>query len=185
MCAISGEILLEGQRIDQLSTNRISRRGIAHVPDGRGTLSGLSVEDNLRVGAISNRDAKTKLQDLEKIYAYFPRLKERHTQQAGTLSGGEQQMLAIGRALMQRPRVLMLDEPSFGLAPLILQEIFRIIDNINRTEGLSIILVEQNVRKALMYSTTAFLIENGEIRSSGPSAAFLENDDIKKSYLGS
>ena len=185
MCVTSGEIRFDGARIDSLNTNRIARLGIAHVPDGRGTLTGLSVDDNLRVGGITNRNARVKAADIEKIYSYFPKLRERHMQQAGTLSGGEQQMLAIGRALMQRPRLLMLDEPSFGLAPLIVKEIFRIVDDINRTEGISIILVEQNVQKALLHSSKAFLIETGEIKSAGASSAFLENDDIKKSYLGS
>lgn len=185
MCATSGDICFDGSRINSLSTNRIAKLGISHVPDGRGTLTGLSVEDNLRVGGITNRNARVKADDIEKIFEYFPKLRERHAQQAGTLSGGEQQMLAIGRALMQRPRLLMLDEPSFGLAPLIVKEIFKIIDQINRAEGLSIILVEQNVQKALLHSKKAFLIKTGEIKFSGPSSEFLENDDIKKSYLGS
>lgn len=185
MCSVSGEILLDGNRIDQLSTSRIAKLGVAHVPDGRGTLLGLSVEDNLRVGGYLNGSATARNADMEKIYGYFPKLKQRSWQQAGTLSGGEQQMLAIGRALMQRPRLLMLDEPSFGLAPLIVKEIFRIIDEISRAEGLSIILVEQNVQKALSHSSSAHLIENGLLINSGPSAEFLANDDIKKSYLGS
>ncbi|WP_127107503.1 ABC transporter ATP-binding protein [Pararhodobacter zhoushanensis] len=185
LCATSGDILFDGSPITRLATNRIAARGIAHVPDGRGTLAGLSVEDNLLVGGYLQRRRAARAAGIERIYSHFPKLKQRRHQQAGTLSGGEQQMLAIGRALMQGPRLLMLDEPSFGLAPLIVRELFTIIADINRTEGLSILLVEQNVHQALSMSQRAILIEHGQVARSGPSAEFLGNDDIRRAYLGS
>jgi len=169
MVRVSGEIRFAGERIDGKATEEIVRRGIAHVPDGRGTFLDLTVEENLRIGAYTRRDKRIAA-DLDQLYGYFPCLKERRRQQAGTLSGGEQQMLAISRALMLRPKLLLLDEPSFGLAPLIVQEIFRILRTINRNEGVSMLLVEQNANIALELADHAYLIETGCIVMGGPTA---------------
>jgi ABC-type branched-chain amino acid transport systems, ATPase component len=179
-----GEIWFQGRRIDGLSTEKIAGLGIAHVPDGRGTLVNLTVEENLRVGAHLRRDRVKADADFERMYTYFPRLRERRTQQAGTLSGGEQQMLAISRALMLRPRLLLLDEPSFGLAPLIIREIFDIMRRINREENVSILLVEQNVARALELADRAWLIETGSTVMSGSSQELRDNEQIRRSYLG-
>ncbi len=181
---LTGEIKFEGHRIDGLSTETIAGLGIAHVPEGRGTLVNLSVEENLRVGAYLRCDRKQNAADFERVYGYFPRLRERSTQQAGTLSGGEQQMLAIGRALMLRPKLLLLDEPSFGLAPLIVREIFGIMRNINAQEHVSILLVEQNVSLALDLADHAYLLETGTTVMSGTSQVFFNNEQIRHSYLG-
>ncbi len=181
---MSGEIWFSGQRIDGLATEKIAALGIAHVPDGRGTLVNLTVEENLRVGAYLQRDRRQILTDFERIYTYFPRLLERQQQQAGTLSGGEQQMLAIARALMQRPRLLMMDEPSFGLAPLIIREIFEIMRMINQKEGVSILLVEQNVARALELADNAYLLETGRIVMSGTAKALRDDEQVRRSYLG-
>jgi branched-chain amino acid transport system ATP-binding protein len=180
----AGEIRFEGRRIDALSTEKIAGLGIAHVPDGRGTLFNLTVEENLRVGAYLRRDRRHAAADFKRVYDYFPRLRERSAQQAGTLSGGEQQMLAIGRALMLRPKLLLLDEPSFGLAPLIIREIFEIMRIINAQERVSILLVEQNVSLALELADHAYLLETGRTVKSGTSAAFLNDEQIRRSYLG-
>lgn len=179
-----GEIWFEGQRIDRMTTEKIARLGIAHVPDGRGTLVNLTVEENLRVGGYLQRNRRDLVADTERMYGYFPRLRERRLQQAGTLSGGEQQMLAIGRALMVRPRLLMLDEPSFGLAPLVIREIFELMRAINRTEGVSILLVEQNVSLALNLADQAYLLETGRTVISGTSSALRDDEQIRRSYLG-
>jgi branched-chain amino acid transport system ATP-binding protein len=179
-----GEIWFQGRRIDGLATEKIAGLGIAHVPDGRGTLVNLTVEENLRVGAHLRRDRAKAEADFERMYTYFPRLRERRTQQAGTLSGGEQQMLAISRALMLRPRLLLLDEPSFGLAPLIIREIFEIMRRINREENVSILLVEQNVARALELADRAWLIETGSTVMSGSSQELRDNEQIRRSYLG-
>jgi len=184
MVRTSGEIELGGSRIDGRSTEHIVRRGVAHVPDGRGTFVNLTVEENLRMGAYTRRDKAQVEQDYARIYGYFPRLAERRRQQAGTLSGGEQQMLAIGRALMGRPRLLLLDEPSFGLAPLIVRDIFAIMRRINREEQVSILLVEQNAKLALDLADSAYLIETGRIVLSGPAAEVRRNDAVRKAYLG-
>ena len=184
MVRIAGEIWFDGNRIDRLSTEKIAARGIAHVPDGRGTLLNLTVEENLRIGAYLRKDKAEVERDFARIYDYFPRLNERRAQQAGTLSGGEQQMLAIGRALMLKPRLLLLDEPSFGLAPLIVAEIFQIMGRINREDGVSILLVEQNVDQALELADTAYLLETGRIITSGPAATLRNDDQIRRSYLG-
>ena len=179
-----GEIEFEGERIDGLSTEAIVRAGIAHVPDGRGTFLGLSVEENLRLGAYTRIDMQNIARDFDRMYHYFPRLKERRTQQAGTLSGGEQQMLAIARALMSHPRLLLLDEPSFGLAPIIVQELFRIMQEINVDRGVSMLLVEQNAKLALDVADTAFLMETGEIVTSGDAAIVKEDETVRRAYLG-
>ena len=180
----AGEIRFAGQRIDGLPTEKIAALGIAHVPDGRGTLVNLTVEENLKVGAYLRRDRKRVDADFERMYGYFPRLRERRAQQAGTLSGGEQQMLAISRALMQRPRLLLLDEPSFGLAPLIIKEIFQMMRVINDKEGVSILLVEQNVARALDLADHAYLLETGTTVMSGTAQALRDDEQIRRSYLG-
>jgi branched-chain amino acid transport system ATP-binding protein len=179
-----GEIRFDGRRIDGLPTEKIAALGVAHVPDGRGTLVNLTVEENLRVGAYLRRDRKQADADFERMYDYFPRLRERRRQQAGTLSGGEQQMLAISRALMQRPRLLLLDEPSFGLAPLIIREIFQIMRLINRKEGVSILLVEQNVARALDLADHAYLLETGSTVMCGTAQQLRDDEQVRRSYLG-
>src|SRR6202140_3038238 len=183
MVRVSGEIRFAGERIDGKATEDIVRLGIAHVPDGRGTFLDLSVEENLRIGAYTRRD-KGVAADFDRLYGYFPRLKERRRQQAGTLSGGEQQMLAISRALMLRPKLLLLDEPSFGLAPLVVQEIFRILRTINKQEGVSMLLVEQNASIALELADHAYLIETGRIIMAGPSSVIGSNEAVRRAYLG-
>jgi branched-chain amino acid transport system ATP-binding protein len=183
MVRISGEIRFNDQRIDGKATEDIVRLGIGHVPDGRGTFVSLSVEENLRLGAYTRRD-KQVTQDFERVYGYFPRLKERRTQQAGTLSGGEQQMLAISRALMLRPKLLLLDEPSFGLAPLVVQEIFRILRTINQQDGVSMLLVEQNANIALELADQAYLLETGKIIMNGPSSTLSSDESVRRAYLG-
>ena len=183
MVRVSGEIRFDDQRIDGKATEDIVRLGIAHVPDGRGTFVSLSVEENLRLGAYTRRDRQVA-QDFERIYGYFPRLKERRRQQAGTLSGGEQQMLAISRALMLRPKLLLLDEPSFGLAPLVVQEIFRILRGINEQEGVSMLLVEQNANIALELAGYAYLLETGRVVLDGPPSTISSDESVRRSYLG-
>jgi branched-chain amino acid transport system ATP-binding protein len=187
LCAMvqtAGEIHFGGVRIEKKATEDIVRLGIAHVPDGRGTFVNLTTEENLRLGAYVRKDRREVERDFERIYNYFPRLKERRHQQAGTLSGGEQQMLAVSRALMLRPRLLLLDEPSFGLAPLIVREIFGIMRAINQNEKVSILLVEQNAAMALDLADHAYLIETGRVVLSGTSAEIKRNDAVRRSYLG-
>jgi branched-chain amino acid transport system ATP-binding protein len=183
MVRATGEVLFAGARIDGKATEDIVRLGIAHVPDGRGTFSNLTVEENLRLGAYTRRD-KGVAADFERVYGYFPRLAERRKQQAGTLSGGEQQMLAISRALMLRPKLLLLDEPSFGLAPIIVQEIFRILRAINRQEQVSVLLVEQNASMALALADHAYLLETGRIVIGGPAAVIGSDESVRRAYLG-
>ena len=166
------------------ATENVVRLGVAHVPDGRGTFTALSVEENLKLGAYVRTDRDEVARDIEKAYARFPRLGERRHQQAGTLSGGEQQMLAISRALMLRPRLLLLDEPSFGLAPLIVSEIFRIMRKINQEDGVSMLLVEQNANLALDLAHHAYLLETGTVALSGPSPMIKNDESVRRAYLG-
>ena len=187
LCAMvqtSGEVRFGGERIDGRATEDIVRLGIAHVPDGRGTFVNLSTEENLRLGAYVRRDKREVEQDFERVYTYFPRLKERRRQQAGTLSGGEQQMLAVSRALMLRPRLLLLDEPSFGLAPLVVREIFDIMRAINLSDKVSILLVEQNAAMALDLADRAYVIETGRVVLSGTSDEIRQDEAVRRSYLG-
>ena len=184
MVKTTGEVRYAGARIDGKATEDIVRLGIAHVPDGRGTFVNLSTEENLRLGAYVRKDKSELASDFERIYGYFPRLKERRHQQAGTLSGGEQQMLAVSRALMLRPKLLLLDEPSFGLAPLIVREIFEIMRGINKDEKVSILLVEQNAAMALDLADRAYLIETGNVVLSGTSEEIRQNEAVRRSYLG-
>ncbi len=179
-----GSIVLGGEAIGGRATEDIVRRGVAHVPDGRGTFLNLTTEENLRIGAYTRRDKAGVAEDLERCFQYFPRLKERRMQQAGTLSGGEQQMLAISRALMLRPRLLLLDEPSFGLAPLVVQEIFRMMEVIRRERDVSILLVEQNASLALEVADQAYLLETGRVVLGGPSQAIKQDESVRKAYLG-
>jgi branched-chain amino acid transport system ATP-binding protein len=183
MVRASGRVQLEGVGIGGLATEDIARRGVAHVPDGRGTLMELTVEENLRLGAYTRRRGEAA-SDMRRVFGYFPRLRQRLHQQAGTLSGGEQQMLAIGRALLLHPKLLLLDEPSFGLAPLVVREIFGIMRRISRDDGVSILLVEQNAGLALDIADTAFLLETGRIVMAGPAAELREDAAIRRSYLG-
>jgi branched-chain amino acid transport system ATP-binding protein len=180
-----GTIVFDGRRIDRLAAETIARRGIAHVPDGRGTFVRLSVAENLRLGAYSRRDAAGVASDLERVQGYFPVLAERRRQQAGTLSGGEQQMLAIARALMLRPRLLLLDEPSFGLAPLIVRDIFAILQRISAEEDVGILLVEQNAELALDLANEAYLFETGRVVMSGTAAELRADAGVRRAYLGS
>ena len=184
MCRTGGEIRFDGKPIAGHATEDIVRLGIAHVPQGRGTFSRQTVEENLQIGAMTRRDRKAIADDVERVYGYFPRLKERHGQQAGTLSGGEQQMLAVGRAMMLRPRLMLLDEPSFGLAPLIVEELFGILRTLNRNEKVSMLLVEQNAALALDLADHAYLIETGSLVMEGPSQRLRDDENIRRSYLG-
>jgi branched-chain amino acid transport system ATP-binding protein len=180
-----GEVTFEGQRIDRMSTEAIVRLGIAQVPEGRGTFTSLTTEENLHLGAITRPNKPADIRaDIERSYHFFPRLKERRTQQAGTLSGGEQQMLAIARALMSRPKLMLLDEPSFGLAPMITKQIFEILADVKKEAGVSMLVVEQNASLALGIADHAYLIETGEIVISGEAKAIREDESIRASYLG-
>ncbi|MGE4238828.1 ABC transporter ATP-binding protein [Ramlibacter sp.] len=180
----TGEIWFDGQRIDGKSTEDIVRMGIAHVPEGRGTFTNLTVQDNLNLAAHARRNRAEVARDEERVLGYFPRLKERLRQQAGTLSGGEQQMLAIARGLMLKPRLMLLDEPSFGLAPLVVREIFQIMQRINKEESVSIFLIEQNAALALELADDAYLIETGRVVMSGTAATLRDDDAIRRTYLG-
>ena len=184
MVRMTGDILFDGKRIAGRATEDIVRLGIAHVPEGRGTFVRMSVEENLRLGAMTRRDHAAIAADIDEIYALFPRLKERRGQQAGTLSGGEQQMLAVGRALMLRPRLLLLDEPSFGLAPLIVEELFAILRRINAETGVAMLIVEQNAALALELAEHAYLLETGRIVMDGPSEAIAADEAVRRAYLG-
>ena len=183
MVRTQGEIRLGAERIDGRRTEDIARRGVAHVPDGRGTFRELTVEENLRLGAYT-RPAREATSGFERVFGYFPKLRERVRQQAGTLSGGEQQMLAIARALLLRPRLLLLDEPSFGLAPLIVREIFGIMRQVRDAEGMGILLVEQNATLALDIADHAYLLETGRVVIAGSAAELRADEAIRRSYLG-
>ncbi len=187
LCAMvktEGEIRFAGERIERRATEDVVRLGVAHVPDGRGTFANLTTEENLRLGAYVRKDRRAAQSDLERIYGYFPRLRERRRQQAGTLSGGEQQMLAISRALMLAPKLMLLDEPSFGLAPLLVAELFDILRRINEKEAVSMLLVEQNAAMALELADTAYLLETGRVVLAGSSQELKQNEAVRKAYLG-
>ena len=184
MVRTSGDVTLDGMRIAGKATEEVVRCGVAHVPDGRGTFLHLTVDENIRMGAYTRRDKAEVLADIERMFSFFPRLRERRSQLAGTLSGGEQQMLAVSRALMLRPKLLILDEPSFGLAPRVVQEIFRIFEEVNKREGTSILLVEQNAMLALKLADTAFLLETGRVVLAGPAEVIRQDDAVRRSYLG-
>ena len=177
-----GSIRFEDSDISSLSAEKIVRLGIAQVPQGRGTFTELTVEENLRTGAYVRHDDVST--DIERWYEVFPRLAERRTQRAGSLSGGEQQMLAIARALMSRPKLLLCDEPSLGLAPLITQELFEVLKRLNADEGLSVLLVEQNANLALKVAHRVYLLETGNVVASGTAAEIASDDSIRKAYLG-
>jgi branched-chain amino acid transport system ATP-binding protein len=184
MVRTAGEVTLDGKSLRGLATERIVRLGVAHVPEGRGTFTALSVDENLRIAAFTRGSGPEVQKDRDMVLGYFPRLADRITQQAGTLSGGEQQMLAISRALMLRPRLMLLDEPSFGLAPLIVQEIFRIMRRINAEAGVSMLLVEQNAALALDLADHAYVLETGRVVMSGAAATVKSDEQIRKSSLG-
>jgi branched-chain amino acid transport system ATP-binding protein len=180
----SGRIALGGRSIARSSPEAVARAGVAHVPEGRGTLTELSVRENLRLGAYTRRDRKAVADDERRVLSYFPRLAERGSQRAGTLSGGEQQMLALARALMLRPRLLLLDEPSLGLAPMVVAEIFRIVRELNEREGLAVLVVEQNAAVALDASSRAYVLEVGKVAVEGRSADLQRDEAVRRSYLG-
>jgi branched-chain amino acid transport system ATP-binding protein len=179
----TGEVVLAGRRITRRSPEAIARLGVAHVPEGRGVFAELSVRENLRLGAYMRRDREVA-RDVEGILGYFPRLRDRARQPAGTLSGGEQQMLALGRALLSRPRLLVLDEPSLGLAPLVVRELFDILATLNRELGLTVLVVEQNAAVALEAASRACVLEVGRIVLEGDSAALRGDEGVRRSYLG-
>jgi branched-chain amino acid transport system ATP-binding protein len=181
MVRSEGEIIFAGKRVDRRSTEAIASLGVAHVPEGRGTFIGLTVEENLRLGGYTRG---RQLETMQLMYGYFPILAQRRRQQAGSLSGGEQQMLAIARALMMAPRLLVLDEPSFGLAPRIVEEIFAIVERIKREERVSVLLVEQNASLALELADHAYLIETGYVVASGTAKSLADDPQIRRSYLG-
>jgi branched-chain amino acid transport system ATP-binding protein len=184
MVRVAGEILFDGKPIAGGATEDIVRLGIAHVPEGRGTFIRMTVEENLQLGAMTRRDRAGIAGDIDRVYAHFPRLKERRAQQAGTLSGGEQQMLAVGRALMLRPRLMLLDEPSFGLAPLIVEELFGILRELNRELGVGMLVVEQNAALALDLAEHAYLLETGHIVMAGPAREIGKDEAVRRAYLG-
>ena len=181
--AKSGSVHFENQDITKMPSHRIVQLGISHVPEGRRMFANLTVYENLRMGAYTRKDKKEIEESLARVYERFPRLKERTRQLAGTLSGGEQQMLAMGRALMSNPRLLLLDEPSMGLSPLLVSEIFDIIESISK-QGVTILLVEQNAKKALSIADRGYVLETGSIVMEDSAQALLNNEDIKKAYLG-
>ncbi|MEA4938412.1 MAG: ABC transporter ATP-binding protein [Christensenella sp.] len=181
--ASTGEILLDGKNLQKVPAHSIIEMGLAHVPEGRHIFSRMTVEENLRMGAYIIKDAKQISENLERVYHHFPRLKERIRQLGGTLSGGEQQMLATGRALMTNPKILLMDEPSMGLSPILVNEIFSIIEQLHAS-GITILLVEQNAKKALAVADRAYVLETGKISMSGPANKLAEDDRVRKAYLG-
>ena len=184
MVRCSGEIRFGDRALVGRATEDIVRLGIAHVPEGRGTFARMTVEENLQLGAMTRRGRAEILSDIEQIYAHFPRLKERRSQLAGTLSGGEQQMLAVGRALMLRPRLMLLDEPSFGLAPLVVEELFENLRRLNRERRVAMLIVEQNAALALDLAEHAYLLETGRIVMAGPAREIAKDEAVRRSYLG-
>ena len=178
-----GAVFFEGRRIDRLPPEAIVRLGVAHVPEGRQVFADLTVGENLILGAYARRDRRNVPADLERVFELFPVLRERRKQLAGTLSGGEQQMLAIGRALMARPRLLLLDEPSLGLAPMVAREIFRTVRRVN-AEGTTVLLVEQDASRALQVAQTAYVLQTGQVVLWGPAAELRQNEAVRRSYLG-
>ena len=181
--AASGSILLDGTDLQKVPANTIIGLGMAHVPEGRHVFARMTVEENLRMGAYILRDQKRISENLERVYGHFPRLKERRRQLAGTLSGGEQQMLSTGRALMTDPKIVLMDEPSMGLSPLLVKEIFAIIQQLHES-GITILLVEQNAKMALAVSDRAYVLETGTISMEGPAAELAADDRVRKAYLG-
>ena len=179
----AGEITFDGRSIAGRRPEAVARLGIAHVPQGRGTFSELTVEDNLRIGAITRNDGAVE-SDLDRWYQVFPRLGERRGQEAGSMSGGEQQMLALARAMMSRPRLLLLDEPSLGLAPLVTRDLFSQLAELNQRDGLSVLVVEQNANLALEVGHWGYVLEAGRIAVEGPAAQLHDNEDVRKAYLG-
>jgi branched-chain amino acid transport system ATP-binding protein len=180
-----GSILFEGQEVQSLSPNELVRRGCIQVMEGRHCFGHLTVEENLLTGAFTRRDGNAAIRrDIERVYAYFPRLKERRDAMAGYTSGGEQQMCALGRALMSRPKMILLDEPSMGLAPQVVAEIFDIVKTLNENEGVSFLLAEQNTNMALKYARYGYILENGRVVMDGEAKALAENEDVKEFYLG-
>ena len=180
-----GSILFEGDAVHSLTPNELVRRGCIQVMEGRRCFAHLTIEDNLLTGAFTRVDGKAAVQrDLDLVYSYFPRIKERRNATAGYTSGGEQQMCALGRALMSRPRMILLDEPSMGLAPQIVEEIFEIVKNLNANEGVSFLLAEQNTNMALKYASYGYILENGRVVMDGQAKALRENEDVKEFYLG-
>jgi len=182
-CA-GGQVRLAGERVDRLGSDELVRRGLVQVPEGRQVFRGMSVRENLELGAYLRRDQAGIRSDLDVVYTLFPRLAERQTQMAATLSGGEQQMLAIGRAVMARPRLMLFDEPSMGLSPLMVQQMFLIIEKLNRERGITILLVEQNVQLALNVASYGYILENGEIFLHGPAAELATDEKVRQAYLG-
>jgi branched-chain amino acid transport system ATP-binding protein len=179
-----GDIRFDGKAVGGWATEDIVRLGVAHVPEGRGTFMRVTVEENLQLGSVTRRDRAGIAADIEMVYRHFPRLKERRGQQAGLLSGGEQQMLAVGRALMLRPRLLLLDEPSFGLAPLIVEELFAILRQINADTGVAMLIVEQNAALALELADHAYLLETGRVVMDGSADAIRADEGVRRAYLG-
>jgi branched-chain amino acid transport system ATP-binding protein len=177
-----GDVVLGGKRVTRRGPEAMARQGVAHVPEGRGTFAALTVLENLRLGAWVRRGSLDA--DVARVFSFFPRLEERRTQQAGTLSGGEQQMLALGRAMMARPRLLLLDEPSLGLAPLVVRELFEALARLNADDGVTILVVEQNAALALKHAARAYVLETGRVVLGGPASDLRANESVRRSYLG-
>ena len=184
MVKTRGRVDFDGRKMTGKSTADIARRGVAHVPEGRGTFPSLTVDENLRLGGYVRRDGQAVREDVRRCYGWFPRLEERRRQQAGSLSGGEQQMLAVARALMLRPRLLMLDEPSLGLAPIVTRELFRVLGEICDEQGMTVLLVEQNANLALDFAHHAYVLESGRIALEGEADRIKGDDEVRRSYLG-